>query len=82
MEEEKKESKEMVYFHVENVFKNLFTTLFGCGVMCLSIYAGWIEKVEWWQASLGCGAGFAFLFMKDDIKVYISKFVGKKIDKE
>ncbi len=85
MEEQEKKpiekDKEGFYFHFENVFKSAFTTLFGCGVMSLSIYAGWIQKVEWWQAAIGVAAGFSLLFMKDDIKVYISTFVKKKIDK-
>ncbi len=70
---------------MENVIKGWFTTLIGCGVMCLSIYEWWMtpdgSPVDWVDVSVPFIAGFCLLYMKDQISVWISDFFKAVISK-
>lgn len=81
------EEREDKYFHVENIGKNIVTTIIGCVLMSLSVTAvviTWffpkIAEVPYWPI-LGVGlAGFILLFMRDNAKGYVDIFIKKKID--
>jgi hypothetical protein len=77
-------------FHIENIAKNLWTTIIGGLIMAasaLAFIAPWfvvlpVQPPEPWKLFLSFVAGFALLFMRDKITTYIDIFTRKKIDKE
>jgi len=85
MEEQKEDGK---YFHVENIAKNIWTTVIGCilmGVSAFAFMAPWfvvlpVQPPEDWKLICVFVAGFALLFMRDKITTYIDVFTRKKID--
>lgn len=85
MEAEKEDQK---YFHVENLAKNIWTTIIGCILMGVSAFTYMIQwfmvlpvnPPEWWQLCIIFVAGFALLFMRDKVITYIDIFTKKKID--
>ncbi len=87
MEEQKIEPpvKEEKYFHIENVGKNIWTTVIGCLLMGASsglvIYSQIVElpNMKLWVMGLVFVAGFALLFMRDKLPTYIDIFTKKKI---
>lgn len=85
MEEQKEDQK---YFHVENLAKNIWTTVIGCIIMAVSAFAfmaPWfvvlpVNPPESWKLICTFIFGFALLFMRDKITTYIDVFTRKKID--
>lgn len=69
---------------MENIVKGWFTTLLGCGVMCLSIYEWWMtpdgKPVDWLDVSVPFVAGFALIYMKDKISDWITELFKTLID--
>lgn len=83
--EEEKQSVETRYFHVENIGKNLWTSLIGGFLMALGVYAvirDWFfddpTSAEPYQIVLVFVAGFALLFMKDKLPSFIEGYFKKK----
>ncbi len=86
MEEPKTEEK---YFHIENVGKNIVTTVVGIFFMIISggtYMASWfieLPLIHGWDRILGIcivfTVGFALLFMRDKLPTYIDIFTKKKI---
>lgn len=81
------ETKETKYFHVENVGKNMVTTLIGCIAMGMVLalvfmewFLGFVSPAEPWHKVLVFVVGFALMFMKDNIKSYIDVFTKKKLE--
>ena len=76
-------------FHVENVAKNIWTTLIGCIFMAVSGFAfmaPWfvvlpVQPPPSWQLICVFVVGFALLFMRDNLKSYIDSWAKKKIEK-
>lgn len=84
MEEQKEDGR---YFHVENIAKNIVTTVIGALLMLVSsgtVMVSWFivlpMKPEYWQLAVIFGLGFALLFMRDKLTTYIDVFTRKKID--
>lgn len=86
MDEQPKEDGK--YLHVENVAKNLWTTIIGCVIMGVSAFAfmaPWfvvlpVQPPDAWKLIATFFVGFALLFMKDKVIVYLDIFTRKKID--
>lgn len=86
MEEQTSPKSEEKYFHIENIGKNFGTTIAGLVLMGIAIAA---IIMDWflhrptgaapWQIGLVFVAGFALLFMRDNIKSYIDIYTKKKI---
>jgi hypothetical protein len=76
------------YFHIENITKNLLTTIIGCALMCVSAIAFMIPwfvvlKVQPpapWILGVVFAIGFMLLFARDKVITYIDVFTRKKID--
>lgn len=89
MEEVKEEKTvEGKYFHVENIGKNLVTTVIGIVLMSVSAFAFMIQwfvvlpvKPEWWQLAIAFALGLMLLFARDKVVTYVDIFTRKKIDK-
>jgi TRAP-type uncharacterized transport system fused permease subunit len=63
----------------ENVIKSVFTTLLGCVMMGVGFYGWYTDNLTDWQA-VGSGvAGFALLFMRDQIPDFIRRVFNKKL---
>ena len=85
MEEQKEDQK---YFHVENLAKNIWTTIIGGVIMAVSAFAfmaPWfvvlpVEPPEAWKLICTFFVGFMLLFMRDKLTTYIDVFTKKKID--
>lgn len=84
MEEQKEETKS---FHIENVGKNIYTTIIGAVLMSMSVAVVFLEwffgkksPAEAWQVAAVFVLGFALLFMRDKLTSYIDVFARKKID--
>lgn len=82
------EQREEKYLHIENVGKNLVTTIIGCVLMSLSVVA---VVINWYFPNIGDPVpysaisvvfviGFILLFMRDKAKDYVDIFIKKKID--
>lgn len=87
--EEKKEVETSRYFHIENVGKNIITTIIGSVLMSMSVlvvilewFFGFKTPAEPWQVALIFVVGFALLFMRDRLATYIDIFAKKKIGGE
>ena len=83
--EEKQETGR--YFHVENITKNIVTTVIGIILMTVSsltLLASWFVDLplrpETWQLAAVFAGGFVLLFMRDKLATYIDLFTRKKID--
>jgi len=76
------------YFHIENIGKNLVTTIIGVVLMTVSagtfILSWFIDlplmKDKTWHVVGVFALGFALLFMRDKISSYADIFIKKKID--
>lgn len=89
MEEQQKNETETKYFHVENVGKNIITTVIGCILMGMSTTA---LVLQWFFArtipasntalAVVFAIGFMLLFMRDKVQTYLDIFTRKKIDAE
>jgi len=81
------EEKPDRYFHIENLTKNIVTTVIGVVLMCASsgtYIATWFVALpliedKMYQLGLVFILGFALLFMRDKITTYIDIFTKKKI---
>lgn len=88
MEPTEKGNIEEKYLHIENIGKNLITTIFGIILMAIAVTAmtvnifvpELIPKVEWYYLGGIFVLGFILMFMKDNMKTYIDIAVRKKID--
>lgn len=84
MEEQKTEDR---YFHIENVGKNIITTVIGCVLMVIGMIAlimVWffdLETIPLWQVCVVEAVGFLLLFARDKVTSYLDIFIRKKIDK-
>ena len=86
---ETKVTTETKTFAVENIAKNIYTTLAGCVLMSVSGFAfmaPWfivlpVQPPAEWKLIATFFVGFILLFMKDNLKSYIDAYAKKKIDK-
>lgn len=86
--EEIKIDRDEKYFHIENIGKNIVTTVIGIVLMGASagtfIMSWFVElpliKDKTWQIAAVFFLGFILLFMRDKLSTYIDMFSRKKID--
>lgn len=81
------EQREEKYFHIENVAKNLVTTIIGCILISISataIILNWFfpdvtDPIPYLPVSVVGVIGFVLLFMRDRAKDFVEIFIKKKI---
>lgn len=61
--------------NIENIFKNIITTIIGAVIMASAYYGWWNDHLTDWQAGGAGITGFALLWMRDQIPNFIGQFV-------
>ncbi len=88
--EEQKEVKEEKLIHIENIGKGIYTTIIGSillGVATTGLVMNWFfpallaAPIPYLALGAVSTIGFALLFMRDKVSLYIDKYANKKIDK-
>jgi TRAP-type uncharacterized transport system fused permease subunit len=66
---------------IENVIKQIWTTILGLVGMSLALYGWWEGTLTTWEAGGLATIGFALLFMRDEIPGFIKMFINAAIKK-